>query len=177
MKNVYKLLGIAALALAIVFSFAACASTGGGTPKTLVITGFPASEAATYFPYKEKGQWYQVGNVLLYPQGANKATDPHVALVHYNYQNIQVSGETYTIPLKTPDGKEWTRSGTLDVAVVSDRADEKSIPYHIFTLDKVDFSGAVTTVAWSDFKSTTTAKGGGLNGASKRGLLVVRDLR
>jgi hypothetical protein len=145
MKNLHKL-GIAALALAIVFSFAACnTTTSNGSssppntdPKTLVITGFTSSVAATYFPAG--------GAVAVYSPGANRQSVAPVAIG--DYVSPDSDGETYTIPLKTLDGKEWTGNGVYEIDVI----DKPGAPTKGATAKNVNFNQAVVTVAWDSFK-------------------------
>jgi hypothetical protein len=152
MKNLHKL-GIAALALAIVFSFAACASTGGGggssppntDPKTLVITGISKADLDKYFPAgKENMGLYSPGN------GPDKGGNSF-AFCMGNPDTI-LEGGTYTITLTLMKalvnnvwtGDKWTGNGTYDVYV------DGSFPSGAIARNVV-FNQAVTTVAWGKF--------------------------
>jgi hypothetical protein len=150
-----RLFGIIAFVAVIEFSMMACDNGGGDDPntdpKTLVITGVTSEDAATYFHYEPTGPFEAVGSILLYPPGTDPSTGnaTQTAFSMNAYENIKVEGGTYTIPLMTPEWKEWKGTGTFDVWVWSDL--KNNAPTHGAILRNVKFSEKVTTIAWSSF--------------------------
>jgi hypothetical protein len=135
---------------------------GGGAntePKTLVIIDFPADKEDEYFLYKTGGDFWEAGNVLLYPPGTEWQKVRQTAWninAYYNIEKIFNANNpqtgTYIIPLMTSDWKEWRGNGTYDIAVLSARNSKDDLDAKtVFALFGVTFSGKETRVAWSDF--------------------------
>jgi hypothetical protein len=88
-----------------------------------------------------------VGTIWLFPPGTD--LDKNFSQTAWNmnaYANIKKDGTTFTIPLMTPDWKEWTGNGTFDVYVF-----DKLPPSHGGELKNLKISEAVTTVSWNSF--------------------------
>jgi hypothetical protein len=161
MKNLFKFIGITALAAVIVFSMAACDNGGGGgttkketppntDPKTIVITGISAEDKTDYFPTS--------GYLVIYPEGTTPAQviADQVASVGgamFSNSDITISNpapHTYTIPLWNPgtSSGRWTRNGTYEVGVVDGTTNPATAKAKMAT---VTFDEKTETVAWSSF--------------------------
>jgi hypothetical protein len=157
MKNLYKFLGIAVLALAIVFSFAACnnsTSSGGGgggggpntDPKVIKITGIPNTE---YNAYKTSRAW-----LLVVPEGSVTGNNPYGKDIAYS---INLPDYIATLPSNTlnlglyktgSSDTRWTESGKYDLWLLE--GNDTTIAQYKYKASSIDISTATTTLVFND---------------------------
>jgi hypothetical protein len=149
MKNLYKLLGIAVLAMAIVFSFAACnnsTSSGGGssTPpapaKSLVVTGVTGVSTANLIAFLIGDDNKPV--VVGYAANGSTVTFKLYTSVTPDTGSYSTSDET----------KRWRETGSYNIVLIETASGSYNNSSKKYTTSsKVDFQEETTTVAFSDF--------------------------
>jgi len=139
MKNYVKVIGIALLTAAMVFTFAGCPSGGGGggtppntQPKKLTITDVPDDV------YDDYVLWLYV-----YPTG--NTDDPVAVADDWNKTGSTVTVNLYDIA----DDNKWTGNGTFDIVVFV--SDEDDNPLGAAFVTKA-ITTQTTTIAWSEFE-------------------------
>ena len=147
MNNIFRLIGVIAIAAIIGFSFVSCDGDGDGDgntnntdPKALVVTLTDTQ--------KTEG----AGGFTIYILPAGTTTLNPSSIIAGNGSNTNtISGNTLTVPLyKTTGNTRWSDSGTYDVYLycLEDSANTNNTAYKKAS---VAFTSATTTVAGSTF--------------------------